>query len=119
METPLGKLGIIICWDIVHTGSLTELTRQGVAVILCPSFWFAQSGTPYDTTQVIEGLPLTRAFESQAYFVYCDAANPQTAQRSKICSPAQVLAQAHAGEQIITTQIDLFVLPGDRKYFGL
>lgn len=117
VETPLGKLGIIICWDIAHTSSIRELTRQGAEVILCPSYWFAQSDTPYDTTQVIEGLPLARAFEAQAYLVYCDAASPQTAQRSKICSPTQVLAQAHAGEQIITAQIDPSLLSGNRNYF--
>lgn len=117
VETPLGKLGIIICWDIAHTSSIRELARQGAEVILCPSYWFAQSNTPYDTTQVIEGVPLSRAFESQAYFVYCDASSPQTAQRSKICSPTKVLAQAHEGEQIITAQIDRSLLPGNRRYF--
>lgn len=118
VETELGNIGMIICWDIAFPESCRDLARQGADIILCPSYWY---GKEYGTTQVIDNLPLVRAFENQLYVGYCDAytQDGSTAGRSKICSPLQVLASAQEQEtDFIAAMVDLSDLARIRNTFA-
>lgn len=116
-RTEIGNLGLSICWDVAHPKAIRSLVRQGAEIVFVPSYWF---GKEYGTTDVIDKLPLVRAFENQVYIAYCDAftANGETAARSKICSPLQVLAAAEPQkEQMVTATIELSKLRDWRKTF--
>lgn len=117
IDTEFGKLGLIICWDIRFPETVAQLAREGADIIINPSYWF---GKQFGTTQVIDKLPLVRAFESQAYFVHCDAftENGETAARSKICSPTQVLRTAKRREEVITAQVNIAKLQRSRELFS-
>lgn len=116
-QTKLGNIGMIICWDIRYPESIQFLADRGAELVICPSYWY---GEEFKTTKVIDGLPLTRAFENQVYLAYCDAftTDGSTAARSKICSPTKILAAAKPQTRsIIESTIDLSTLIESRRLF--
>ncbi len=118
IQTELGNLGVVICWDLARPENLRRLVAQGAEIIFCPSYWFVGK---YKTTAVIRSMPRVRAFENQVFLVYCDAytQNGETAGLSRICSPTQVLAAAKKGrEEIITTILDRDALQQSRRVFN-
>jgi predicted amidohydrolase len=38
-ETPLGKVGMLICWDLGFPEAFRELISQGAKLIIIPTFW--------------------------------------------------------------------------------
>lgn len=38
-ETPLGKVGMLICWDLAFPEAFRELISQGAKLIIIPTFW--------------------------------------------------------------------------------
>lgn len=39
IDTPLGKVGILICWDLAFSEAWRELICQGVKIFIIPTFW--------------------------------------------------------------------------------
>ncbi len=114
-ETDFGKIGVINCWDIAFPEETRDLAREGAQIVFCPAYWY---GKEYRTEKIIEMIPQVLAFLNQAYFVLCDACNvPETAARSRICSPLEVLAEAGAREEIISAEADLGDLKKLREIF--
>jgi predicted amidohydrolase len=38
-DTPLGKVGMLICWDLAFPEAWRELIAQGAKIIIIPTFW--------------------------------------------------------------------------------
>ena len=38
-DTPLGKVGMLICWDLAFPEAFRELISQGAKLIIIPTFW--------------------------------------------------------------------------------
>lgn len=38
-DTPLGKVGLLICWDLAFPEAFRELIDQGAKLIIIPTFW--------------------------------------------------------------------------------
>lgn len=38
-DTPLGKVGMLICWDLAFPEAFRELIAQGAKLIIVPTFW--------------------------------------------------------------------------------
>lgn len=38
-DTPLGKVGMLICWDLAFPEAFRELICQGAKIIIVPTFW--------------------------------------------------------------------------------
>ena len=38
-KTPLGKVGLLICWDLAFPEAFRELISQGAKLIIVPTFW--------------------------------------------------------------------------------
>lgn len=38
-DTPLGKVGMLICWDLAFPEAFRELISQGAKLIIVPTFW--------------------------------------------------------------------------------
>lgn len=80
VETPLGTIGIIICWDLTFPEASRKLARSGVDIICCPSYWTV------DTTGLLErhrsgnekifvnSLCPARAIENEVLFIYANGA---------------------------------------------
>jgi len=79
-ETAYGKAGIVICWDMLFPEIFERMKRQGVQIMYCPSYWYREIAesmaehNPQSEEQLLDALCLTRAVETNAALVYCNAA---------------------------------------------
>lgn len=110
-NTPLGKIGIVICYD----GDFPELSRvmalQGVEILIRPSAFLRSAEIWSLTTRA-------RAYDNHTYMVAVNAVGTDAAGslyfgNSMIVSPlAQVLAQARSQEEIVWATLDPQPLTG-------
>lgn len=83
-ETAYGKAGIVICWDMLFPEIFQRLKAQGVQMIFCPSYWYQEIADPMTSlnlqseSQLLDALCLTRAVETNAALIYCNAAGVMT-----------------------------------------
>jgi predicted amidohydrolase len=104
IDTKLGKIGMIICYD----GDFPELSRvlalKGAQIITRPSALLRS----YDIWELTN---LARAYDNHVYMIGVNSIGPDAGENyyfgnSMIVSPiAQKLAQARGGEEIITALI--------------
>lgn len=79
-NTKFGKIGLMICWDLIFPEIFRKMTKKGVQIIICPSYWCfgdAGKGIKYDLNseiKLVDSLCVGRAFENGVVFVYCNAA---------------------------------------------
>lgn len=38
-DTPLGKVGMLVCWDLAFPEAFRELIAKGAKMVVVPSFW--------------------------------------------------------------------------------
>lgn len=38
-DTPLGKVGMLICWDLAFPEAFREMIAKGAKLIIIPTFW--------------------------------------------------------------------------------
>jgi predicted amidohydrolase len=70
-DTPLGKVGLLICWDLAFPEAFRELISQGAKTIIIPTFWglndCGKLGLGYNPSSeivFINSTLITRAFEN-------------------------------------------------------
>jgi predicted amidohydrolase len=79
-NTKYGKIGLIICWDLIFPEIFRKLAKKGVKIIICPSYWClgdSGKGINIDANsekKLIDALSVARAFENEIVFVFCNAA---------------------------------------------
>ncbi|MET1032984.1 MAG: carbon-nitrogen hydrolase family protein, partial [Candidatus Saccharimonadales bacterium] len=86
VKTPIGTIGIIICWDITAPEICRELAKQGADIICCPSYWMDEvSESLYDLypeatpdATMLDALCPARAIENEVLFIYAN--NGETAE---------------------------------------
>jgi predicted amidohydrolase len=113
VDTKLGKIGMIICYD----GDFPELSRvlalKGAEIITRPSALLR-------SFEIWEMTNKARAYDNHVYMVSANALGPDAGGsyyfgHSMIVSPiAQTLAQARGTEEIIAAKLD----PNPLKYVG-
>jgi predicted amidohydrolase len=80
-NTKYGIVGLIICWDLVFPEIFRKMAKKGVNIVICPSYWCygdaGKIGNSYDKNseiKLVDSLCISRAFENELIFVYCNAA---------------------------------------------
>ena len=79
-KTKFGKVGLMICWDLIFPEIFRKMVKKGAEIIICPSYWCygdAGNGIKYDKNseiRLVDSLCVGRAFENEIIFVYCNAA---------------------------------------------
>jgi predicted amidohydrolase len=85
-ETEFGKVGVLICRDMVYPELTRSLAEKGVKIIFCPAFWSyftSDYGTnkniktnfPIDADiKFLKICPQARAMESEVFFIVSNAA---------------------------------------------
>ena len=70
-DTPIGKVGLLICWDLAFPEAFRELIRGGAKVVIAPTFWMARDcgekgwgRNPGSEGLFLEGMLTCRAFEN-------------------------------------------------------
>jgi len=113
IKLDIGTIGIVICWDYAFPEFLRKLSKAGAKIIFCPSYLVSFP----KTRQVLEKMPLVRAFDTMAYTVVTDAFTGETFCQSAICHPLKELARIKNKPGIITADCDLKQIKALRKFF--
>lgn len=105
-DTPLGKVGIAICYDLRFPESARTLALAGAEIIAQPTNSVSQSSVLFDHFTVV------RACENRVYLAICnrpdEERNMDFVGRSQILSPAgDVLVEAGPEESIVKAEADL------------
>ncbi len=79
-KTKYGKIGLIICWDLIFSDNFKKMVKKGVEVVICPAHWCsgdAKLGLKYDREseiKLVDSLCVERAFENEIILVFCNTA---------------------------------------------
>lgn len=83
-NTKFGKIGLIICWDLMFPEIFRKMLRKGVNIVICPSYWTfedASIGLKWDKNSdpnLVDSLCIGRAFENEIILVYANAVGKLT-----------------------------------------
>ncbi len=109
-DTPLGMIGLSICYDLRFPELYRALVKKGAEIIVCPAAW------PYPRLEHWLILNRARAIEGQCYFISCNQVGAPVPQvtffgRSMITDPwGNVIVTGGDDEAIIRAPIDLDVV---------
>ncbi|KAI1618627.1 carbon-nitrogen hydrolase [Exophiala viscosa] len=83
IETPLGPVGIVICWDLAFPEAFRALVRQGARLIIIPTYWTRDDLTPEARRygpdvdiMFLKNALVTRAFENTCAILFCNVGGP-------------------------------------------
>lgn len=104
-DTPLGRIGIAICYDLRFPESLRILALRGADIIALPTNW------PEGSQNAPEFVTRTRALENRVFLLACNRCGEESGfeffGKSQILDPrGYVLVAADAGEAICYADID-------------
>ncbi|TAQ89350.1 hypothetical protein B7494_g2340 [Chlorociboria aeruginascens] len=82
-ETPIGKVGMLICWDLAFPEAFRELITAGAKTIIIPTFWNLSDCTPEGLAHnplseklFLESTVVARCFENTCMVVFANAGGP-------------------------------------------
>ena len=106
VSTPIGNVGVMICFDLRFPESARTLALQGADVIAMPTAW------PVKATFLANYMTRVRAVENLLYLAVADRADEEAGTTflgsSQIVSPTgDVLVDAGTEEGLFSTDIDL------------
>ena len=82
-ETRFGKVGLIICWDLMFPEIFRAMVSEGVEMVICPSYWCLEDAgkgqelNKFSEVMLVNALCLARAFENEIVLIYANAAGKQ------------------------------------------
>ncbi|MFF5233353.1 carbon-nitrogen hydrolase family protein [Dactylosporangium sp. NPDC000521] len=106
VETPVGNIGVMVCFDLRYPESARVLALQGADIIAMPTAW------PRSATFLAEHVTRVRALENLVYLAVADRADEENGVtflgHSQVVSPAgEVLVDAGDAEGIFGADADL------------
>ncbi|KAI9151791.1 Omega-amidase NIT2 [Paramyrothecium foliicola] len=81
-DTPWGRVGLIVCWDLAFPEACRALVADGARIIVCPAFWLAGDAgqgagvNPQSEQLYLEAVTVARAFENTCAMVFVNTAAP-------------------------------------------
>lgn len=114
IETPWGKLGILVCYDLRFPEASRTLALKGADLIVVPTNW------PSGAVVSAEHICIARAAENRVFVATCNRVGDERGfhfiGRSKIIGiDGEVLASAGEGEAIVSAEIDLALAREKRR----
>ncbi|KAJ5506192.1 Carbon-nitrogen hydrolase [Penicillium expansum] len=126
-DTPLGKVGLLICWDLSFPEAFRELIAQGAKLIIMPSFWLLNETSeegrvvnPIAEKLFIDSLLTGRCFENTCGIIFANAGGPPAQSfigLSQVCVPfAGPLARLDWAEGILVVDLDMGIIEEGRVH---
>ena len=114
IETSLGRLGIVICFEIRFNQITNKLRREGVEIVLVPAMWGIERREHFKV------LTRARAVETQSFLIASNgwgkSGKTFFGGSSGIYSPwGEILAYKEDGEGLIFAKVDLSEVQRVRK----
>lgn len=121
-NTRFGRVGLTICWDISFPLLFAAMNAQGVQMVISPTYWSFPDGVEKkkeveDEITLIDSLCVTRAFENNIIFAYCNAAgvleqvgsNSILSGRSQITDPSDKCVARCGGnkEEVLIAEVEV------------
>ncbi|KAI1122364.1 carbon-nitrogen hydrolase [Nemania abortiva] len=82
-DTPLGRMGLLICWDLAFPEAFRELIADGAQIICVPAFWTMRDVidegyalNPDGEALFLNSTVVARAFENTCATVFVNAGGP-------------------------------------------
>jgi len=125
-ETRFGRVGLIICWDLMFPEVFRAMVKEKVEIVICPSYWcYEDAGKgifhdPDSEVKLVNALCMTRAFENEIVLVYANAAGKGAVDdhfetligHSQITVPFKGVLKSlsHNREEMFSQEIDTVIL---------
>jgi len=105
-DTRLGKLGVLVCYDLRPPEATRSLALAGAEILLLPTNW------PIGAETSADHIAIARAAENRIFVATCNRIGTENGftfiGRSKIIAPSgKVLAEANDREAVLIADIDL------------
>ncbi|KAK3044651.1 hypothetical protein LTS18_000714, partial [Coniosporium uncinatum] len=82
-DTPVGKIGMLICWDLAFPEAFRELIAQGAKTIIVPTFWTLSdcipeglARNPSSEALFLDSTITARCFENTCAVIFANAGGP-------------------------------------------
>ena len=124
-DTPLGKVGMLICWDLAFPEAFRELIAGGAKMIIIPTFWNLSDcneagleANPLSEALFLESTLVSRCFENTCMVVFANAGGPvgkvtkgSYAGLSQVAVPFKgALGKLGAEEGMSVVEVDMQIL---------
>lgn len=121
IDTPVGKIGLLVCWDLAFPEAFRELVRDGADIIIVPTCWTLDESCPvglklnpgYETL-FLNSLITTRCFENSCAVVFANSGGPPDVYvgLSQVAVPfvGPIVAMDDSSEGMVIANIDLGIL---------
>ncbi|KAK9764654.1 hypothetical protein K7432_007671 [Basidiobolus ranarum] len=82
-NTRFGKVGLLICWDLIFHEGFHKLIEEDAEMIIAPAFWSLEDAgiglkhNPLSERTLLNALCVTRAFENEIIFVFANFGDSQ------------------------------------------
>ena len=125
-DTRFGRVGLIICWDLMFPEVFRAMVKERVEIVICPSYWcYEDAGKgivhdPDSEVKLVNALCIARAFENEIVLVYANAAGRLTGGentdtligQSQVTVPFKGVLKSlsHNRESMFSQEIDTAIL---------
>ncbi|KAL8678037.1 MAG: hypothetical protein Q9186_005568 [Xanthomendoza sp. 1 TL-2023] len=97
IQTPVGPVGLLICWDLAFPEAFRELIMAGAKIIIVPTFWTLSDCSPYGLSVnprsealFLESTITSRTFENTCAVVFVNAGSPVGSSNSNYAGLSRV-----------------------------
>ncbi|KAI1326740.1 carbon-nitrogen hydrolase [Xylariaceae sp. FL0255] len=103
-DTPLGRVGLLICWDLAFPEAFRELIADGAKIICVPTFWSMRDVTdegfalnPDGEALFLNSTVVSRCFENTCAVVFVNAGGPPEEGENTTYAGLSQLGVPHVG----------------------
>ncbi|EON65327.1 hypothetical protein W97_04565 [Coniosporium apollinis CBS 100218] len=130
-DTPLGKVGMLICWDLAFPEAFRELISQGAKIIIIPTFWTLTDCNPRGLAHnpsaealFLDSTLTSRCYENTCAIVFANAGGPPGkgyAGLSQVTVPfiGPLTRLGSAAEGMSVVDLDLGILEDAEENYGV